>query len=1146
MTTDESLASLVKESLPLIAEGHRDTFLQHVTRLDEVVQNVDRTKAEVWSDRREDAQQACMLFVAREITRGQCDGKQSHLGLPVNKLAAVARTNLFDFFRELPATLSQIQPFLDSCGVSSAELVSRANVSHWQKALVSITLLWNKYKDKFSQYMLHLTSHKVSVSQLGWLIFLVAKAKLLPPFPDLESCVDLLACVLHILAANAPQPPLHQSGPDSHLLKVCEALRSDPERVKLRMVQVAKLLDSVVSSVGNAPQQQEGSEMCDDQCNARKFIALVCDPDMVNKCLRHLEHQYEDMYRGEMEIDEREFLHKDIAAYASPMFSPTAGNQAAKLGFRRPLMGSPLSSNCLPSYLRSPTSSDQSQPTLLYGALQSPVPTTRLYSKEPQASPISRALHSIQWLRSLVGQAAESGESGEMPKHLSNQLVGVDPALLESLPRMVNDLTMAAFPDTPSSVGQPGLKSQVYVWRVQTLKLYYHTLKLVLGVDSGSMPGSSQAKLLRSSSFNKGMLVCCAEVVIAANSIPSDTFPDVLTCFNLNAFELLKIVHPFVYALPAMPEDLRLHLSKIEEKVLGSLSWEMGSSLYPLLNSVVNPPPPHAPSASVPQAEASHPAKANSATASASASPLPPTPAESNATPSTSTPASLSQSHSAPLASSSTPSEDVSNTAFKSSQELPTCASVGEKRDVASASHPSPAKRLCPSPAKDMFGFSAGRGTGPSGHVSGRAPTVSIPMAIGRLSLSDQTGSAKSNCAVLMDFMRKVLKLCAFRLSLLLFGKDALDVAPFDAREVYGQVLLTCEEVLCNHTHLLYNGHIDAVLVSALFAFCKANKLSQKVTFRSIIAIFRLKPKLNGPAHLVKQSSLVVKQSLPDLEGGGWKVEAKGDIIAFYTHTYLPIMQKWHKGRGSVAAAKCPLPLPRSMHASPSVSGTTTSTGKYPNTPSAQGGTTSATTHSDTTSSGQAVDAPGGREGSSEEGGEAPLRGPWPPARPLASSLPPSMKQFYPSLRSIPAATSTPDGLLGPSYKTMPSHSSSPTSSIDPKRLMPPPPPQPPRLGPSNSPLVGDVGGGDRHIPNGLAALLRQSNPCSDGVVCPWSCRARLLCATQAASCRPGISINGSQAFSLGRVVIVPKAKSPEVLNNPLGPRQQLSFEIER
>ena len=61
------------------------------------------------------------------------------------------------------------------------------------------------------------------------------------------------------------------------------------------------------------------------------------------------------------------------------------------------------------------------------------------------------------------------------------------------------------------------------------------------------------------------------------------TFPAVLEKLELHAFDMCKIIDPFIRYEPSTPRELKRHLHSIEEKILESLAWERGSSLYSLL-----------------------------------------------------------------------------------------------------------------------------------------------------------------------------------------------------------------------------------------------------------------------------------------------------------------------------------------------------------------------------------------------------------------------------------------------------------------------------------------------------------------------------------------------------------------------------------
>lgn len=60
-------------------------------------------------------------------------------------------------------------------------------------------------------------------------------------------------------------------------------------------------------------------------------------------------------------------------------------------------------------------------------------------------------------------------------------------------------------------------------------------------------------------------------------------FPAVLEKLELHAFDLCKMIEPFVRYQPSIPQDLKRHLQCIEEKIIECLALEQGSSFYPQL-----------------------------------------------------------------------------------------------------------------------------------------------------------------------------------------------------------------------------------------------------------------------------------------------------------------------------------------------------------------------------------------------------------------------------------------------------------------------------------------------------------------------------------------------------------------------------------
>lgn len=80
------------------------------------------------------------------------------------------------------------------------------------------------------------------------------------------------------------------------------------------------------------------------------------------------------------------------------------------------------------------------------------------------------------------------------------------------------------------------------------------------------------------------------------------------------------------------------------------------------------------------------------------------------------------------------------------------------------------------------------------------------------------------------------------------------------------QVYETIEHALYCQTHLFYNRHIDQIVLSALYGYCKVHKLSQ-ISFREIIAHYRKQPQ----AQQAIFRSVIIEQSSPGLQVGRGK-----------------------------------------------------------------------------------------------------------------------------------------------------------------------------------------------------------------------------------------------------------------------------------
>jgi retinoblastoma-like protein 1 len=76
------------------------------------------------------------------------------------------------------------------------------------------------------------------------------------------------------------------------------------------------------------------------------------------------------------------------------------------------------------------------------------------------------------------------------------------------------------------------------------------------------------------------MIACSAELVLATHKTVTMMFPAVLEKTGITAFDLSKVIESFVRHEDTLPRELKRHLNSLEERLLESLAWEKGSSMY--------------------------------------------------------------------------------------------------------------------------------------------------------------------------------------------------------------------------------------------------------------------------------------------------------------------------------------------------------------------------------------------------------------------------------------------------------------------------------------------------------------------------------------------------------------------------------------
>jgi len=167
-------------------------------------------------------------------------------------------------------------------------------------------------------------------------------------------------------------------------------------------------------------------------------------------------------------------------------------------------------------------------------------------------------------------------------------------------------------------------------------------------------------------------------------------------------------------------------------------------------------------------------------------------------------------------------------------------------------------------------------------------PVNSLPNTFGRPeNMAINAASSSPAEKILMEFFKKVTKLCTFRLidlcnrlerDCMFKIKDGEEL--FDAALILEEVIQIVQYVVYEQTRLLYNRHIDQIILAALYGVCKVHQIG--VTFREIVHHYSKQSQCKQEVY----RAVVIQQSYPELQ-----VEETGDIILFYNTVFVPVVQ---------------------------------------------------------------------------------------------------------------------------------------------------------------------------------------------------------------------------------------------------------------
>ncbi|XP_060640827.2 retinoblastoma-associated protein [Anolis sagrei] len=388
------------------------------------------------------------------------------------------------------------------------------------------------------------------ILKLCWIMFLLAKGKILQMEEDLVISFQLLLCTLDYFIKLLPPAILKE--PYKSLNAGCSnssirtgrrsqnrntrASKPDTDTIKV-IEELCKTHDCNLDEVKNVYFTSFIPFL-----NSMGITAFGKLPEVEN-----LSSMYEEMYLKNKDIDARLFLDRDgILQYEH--------------------------TECL-QLERTPTKN--SGEDLLIVLPQTPVRT---------------AMNTIQQLVMILNSASDK-PSENLISYFNNCTVNPTHDVverIENLGRVFKERFAEAVGQRCAEIG-----SQRYRLGV---RLYYRVMESILKSEEKRLSIHNFSKLLNNNIFHASLLACSLEVVLATygtstnasqgDSVNMETnlsFPWIINILGLKAFDLYKVIESFIKAEPSLTREMIKHLECCEHQIMESLAWQSDSPLFELI-----------------------------------------------------------------------------------------------------------------------------------------------------------------------------------------------------------------------------------------------------------------------------------------------------------------------------------------------------------------------------------------------------------------------------------------------------------------------------------------------------------------------------------------------------------------------------------
>ncbi|KAJ4821805.1 hypothetical protein Tsubulata_036389 [Turnera subulata] len=788
---------------------------------------------------------ALVSYFVKKLNKKNKDSarqKSDDSGLTLCQILRCAELNISDFFKELPQFIIKAGPILSSMYGSDWE--TKLQATELQANFVHLSILSRHYKRAYRELFLTTdpnvdkkssfpsdTENVSDYHRFGWLLFLALRVHVFSRFKDLVTCTNGLVSVLAILIIHVPARFRNFSINDSPwfvkkdekgidlLASLCNKYDTSEDDVRKTMAKTNSLVAELLKKEQHSASEYKNDNLANINTDGLIYFEDLMEESSLQSSLNILEKDYEDAIRNKCELDERVFINEDDSLLGSKSLSGGASNiSGAKRKFDS--ISSPTKTITSPL---SPNRSPASHGNGTFGGANTKM----------AATPVSTAMTTAKWLRTVIAPIP-SKPSPQLERFFTS----CDKDVTHDVIRRAQIMMEAIFPS--SALGERCVTGSLQstnlmdnIWaeqrRLEALKLYYRVLEAMCTAEAQILHATNLTSLLTNERFHRCMLACSAELVLATHKTVTMLFPAVLERTGITAFDLSKVIESFIRHEESLPRELRRHLNSLEERLLESMVWEKGSSMYnsltiarPALSTEINrlgllaEPMP------------SLDAIAMHINFSGGLPPVPP-----------------SQKHD---------------------------SSPGQNGDIRSPKRPCADYRSVlvernsfTSPVKERL----------LGNLKSKLPPPALQSAFASPTRPNPGGGGET-CAEtgISVFFSKINKLAAVRINGMV---ERLQQSQQHIRE---NVYRLFQQILSQQTSLFFSRHIDQIILCCFYGVAKISKVN--LTFREIICHYRKQPQCKPQVF----RNVFVDWSLARHNGRTGKEHV--DIITFYNEIFIP------------------------------------------------------------------------------------------------------------------------------------------------------------------------------------------------------------------------------------------------------------------